>query len=1227
MGSGDRERRGLRGGVPLPRTVRGLMVLLLVVIIVPALVVQGVLVYSDYQGRREVQRQRNLEMARAMSRLFSNYVEAIARQQRVLGAAILAIGNDHLAMQELLSEQTRQLTTVKTMVFSSPEGIVMAANDPAFHGIDISEREYFQDAIKAPRGQTVLSDLIQDRIDGAAVFTISQTVYDGEGKLLGVLTSVMDPALMSQRALHLQRTEGGSLVLYDRQGRLVHRDPDMELGWDQRDPALWWNEAVAEAFEGREGVTTWQSPADGEWRVVARVPVSRWGWVAGAGYRTEALSVGILRHLAMSVGLNLLVLAGLTAVALLVANRLTHAMRGLRDHVEHFDSRRPIATPAAVRHVREFDELATGWEDAVRRRQEAEEHLRQSHQRLSSILETISDGFLVLDNDWRITQFNRQAETYTGLAAAEAIGRDLWEVFPAAPGTVFEDNYRQAMETGRAVEFSALYEPYGKWYEVRAYPQAEGLAIFFRDVTARREAELLVRQARDLLNNVIESTPDLVAAIDLQYRFLIFNESYGGDFEKLFKYPAVMGESLLEILSPLPEQRDKAQMLWGRALAGETFSEVMEFGDPHLREYEMVFAPLRNEHGVVIGATEVARDVTERRRAEAALREAQESIARTEEFSLVMTLHVSLAGRWLKVPPTFCRFLGYEEDELLGQHIRDFSHPEDFKVDWSNVQRLLRGEINSFEMEKRFIRKDGSITWGYLNCSTVMDEKGRPVHLLTYVRDINHEKQAQRALKRYELLAAHTRDILLFVRDSDGMLIEANLAAEAAYGYGREELLALNIRDLRIDPPAEIRAQMRAAGNVGIQFETYHRRKDGSLFPVEVSSRGADIDGQKILLSVVRDISARRQAEESLRESEARLRFVLENSPDHMFVQDQDLCYLWVGRPLDPLKREDFIGHRDADIFGAEEAEAFDLAKRGVLAEGRPTAVVVPLMLHGRQRFLEARFEPWRDWSGNIMGLAGYVRDITENRRWAESLQRITDELRRSNEDLEQFAYVASHDLQEPLRMVTGFLDLLRTRFSADLSVKAMEYIAVAYDGASRMQRLIWDLLDFSRVTTRARELRPTSMETVLQGAMARLAGAVREADAEVTHDELPDVLGDETQLGQVLQNLIGNAVKFRQEDRKPQVHVGAEQVEGMVRFYVRDNGIGIDPRHRDRIFLIFQRLHTRERYPGTGIGLAVVKKIVERHGGTVSVESAVGQGATFYFTLRPAPAGGAAGR
>lgn len=1078
----------------MPRTVRGLMILLLVVIIIPALSVQALMVYRDYQRLRQAQYRNNLEMARAASRLFSNYVEAIARHQKVLAAAIEAIGDDQEAVQNLLIEQTRQLETVKSAALISPEGIAVAATDEALRGINLSDREYFRDAIRPPQGHVVLSDLIQDRADGQPVFTISQAIYR-QGRLIGVLAATINPNIMVQQALRLRRVEGGSIVLFDSKGRLVYRDPEEEPVWDMRNPQMWQNPAMEAALSGHEGVTTWTSPLDDVPRIVARVPVPRWQWVAGAGYRYESLNLTILQQLSASVGLNLLTLALLLIVALFVSSRLTHAMAGLRRHVERFDSTQPMAVSPAVRRVHEFDELATAWEDAVRRRQEAQEHLRQSHHRLAGILETISDGFLMVDGKWRVIEFNRQAGLLTGLEEAEVMGRDFWQIWAPARGTAFEENYRRAMETRQAVEFSARYDPQEMWYEVRIYPQEEGLAVFFRDVT-------------------------------------------------------------------------------------------------------------------------------ERLRAEAALRQSHERIARTEEFALVMPLHVSLDGRWLKVTPTFCRFLGYDEDELLGRSFREVSHPEDFKIDWANVQRLLRGEINSFEMEKRFIRKDGSITWGYMNCSIVMDEKNRPVHLLTYIRDINSEKRAQQALKRYELLAANTRDIILFVRQSDGSIIEANTAAELAYGYSRQELLSLNISDLRISESEEIRSQMTQAGDGGTQFETYHKRKDGRLFPVEVGSRGADVDGEKILLSVVRDISARRRAEESLRESEARLRFVLENSPDHTFVQDSQLRYLWVGRPLDPLKRKDFIGHRDSEIFGEAGAESFEAPKLRVLAEGRRTTVVIPLMLRGRQRYLEARFEPWRDWGGNIIGLAGYVRDITENRRWAESLQRITDELRRSNEDLEQFAYVASHDLQEPLRMVTGFLDLLRTRFGDEMPPKAMEYVAVAHDGASRMQRLIWDLLDYSRVTTRARELQPTSMETVLQGALARLAGALREAEAELTHDELPDVMGDETQLTQVLQNLIGNAAKFRAEDRKVRIHVGAEREGDMVKFYVRDNGIGIDPRHRERIFLIFQRLHTRAQYAGTGIGLAVVKKIVERHGGKVSVESTVGQGSTFYFTLRPVDGG-----
>ena len=229
-----------------------------------------------------------------------------------------------------------------------------------------------------------------------------------------------------------------------------------------------------------------------------------------------------------------------------------------------------------------------------------------------------------------------------------------------------------------------------------------------------------------------------------------------------------------------------------------------------------------------------------------------------------------------------------------------------------------------------------------------------------------------------------------------------------------------------------------------------------------------------------------------------------------------------------------------------------------------------------------------------------------------------TAELQRSNEELEQFAYVASHDLQEPLRMVSSFVELLAKDYGGQLGSDADRYIHFAVEGASRMQALINDLLQYSRVGTRGKQLRPTPCDAVVETAVANLQAAIAEAGATVTHDPLPTVLADETQLMQLFQNLIGNAIKFR-GGRPPRVHVGAEPRDGEWAFSVRDNGIGIDPQFAERIFLIFQRLHEREKYPGTGIGLAICKKIVERHGGRIWLDSAPGRGSTFHFTLRPA--------
>ncbi len=244
--------------------------------------------------------------------------------------------------------------------------------------------------------------------------------------------------------------------------------------------------------------------------------------------------------------------------------------------------------------------------------------------------------------------------------------------------------------------------------------------------------------------------------------------------------------------------------------------------------------------------------------------------------------------------------------------------------------------------------------------------------------------------------------------------------------------------------------------------------------------------------------------------------------------------------------------------------------------------------------------------------------EIARRRQAQEQLAFKAQELARSNAELEQFAYAVSHDLQEPLHVAAGFLQLLSRRYAEHLDNQAREFIARALGSITRMEQLIKDLLDYSRVTSRGREFEPLDANQVVAQVLRDLSLTLQEKQASVTVDPLPVVLADPTQLGRVFQNLIGNALKFC-GDHPPRIHIGAHRENGFLKFWVKDHGIGIDPKHFERIFRMFERLHSRQEYPGTGIGLAICKKIIERHGGRIWVESEPGRGATFYFTL-PAP-------
>jgi signal transduction histidine kinase len=255
-----------------------------------------------------------------------------------------------------------------------------------------------------------------------------------------------------------------------------------------------------------------------------------------------------------------------------------------------------------------------------------------------------------------------------------------------------------------------------------------------------------------------------------------------------------------------------------------------------------------------------------------------------------------------------------------------------------------------------------------------------------------------------------------------------------------------------------------------------------------------------------------------------------------------------------------------------------------------------------------AGFGVWTSWK-----LIQEDRALSQASR---ALEESVDELTRSNADLQQFAYVASHDLQEPLRMVASYTQLLAKRYKGQLDTDADEFIGYAVDGANRMQRLINDLLSYSRITTRDKPFKPVDCNEALESALDNLKMVIEKEQVVVTHDPLPTIVADGTQLVQLFQNLISNAIKFRREAVPPRVHLSATRDDREWRLAIRDNGIGIDPQYADRIFVIFQRLHTIADYPGTGIGLALCKKIVERHGGRIWMESQPGHGATFYFTF-----------
>jgi len=375
-------------------------------------------------------------------------------------------------------------------------------------------------------------------------------------------------------------------------------------------------------------------------------------------------------------------------------------------------------------------------------------------------------------------------------------------------------------------------------------------------------------------------------------------------------------------------------------------------------------------------------------------------------------------------------------------------------------------------------------------------------------------------------------------------------------------------------------------------------------------------------IETLQDVTARNLAEQALRKSEKEYHLLADNSIDCIWRMNMNFEFTYANPSILPIlgfTQVEWIGSSLSEHCSPEALEFMSGLAEGRLKKGPElTGTTFETQLFHKNNGtvpVEVTARILLDEDGGPVGFQGTIRDITERKIAEAKLNQTLVDLKRSNTDLEQFAYVASHDLQEPLRMVSGYMQLMKRRYGGKLDSDADEFIGFAVDGANRMQTLINDLLTYSRVGTRGKPLTPTDCETLIEQTLSNLEVSIDDSGAVVTHDPLPTVMADGSQLAHVFQNLIGNAIKFKGEE-PPRIHIAAEQKGDEWLFSVADNGIGISLEFFDRIFVIFQRLHGREEYTGTGIGLSVCKKIVDRHGGRMWVESEPGQGSTFYFTI-----------
>jgi len=854
-------------------------------------------------------------------------------------------------------------------------------------------------------------------------------------------------------------------------------------------------------------------------------------------------------------------------------------------------------------------------------RRQAADLLMASEEKYRILADRIADQFFGMDTALRYTYWNEISEMETGISAEDALGRSLQEVFPDTAGSPIEQFFLNALKTQKPATLFTEYVIQGqkRFFEIICYPSPEGLSVFSRNITQRRQAEEALRESETKLRAIVESSRDAIGVSKAGIHFFV-NPAY----VTMFGYQAaseLIGIPILDLIAPAARE-GIIQNIQRRTsgvpapLAYET-TGLRKDGTAFDMDVQASLYELEGEQHTLV----ILRDITDRKHSEAALRENEARYQKLIDTSIDGFWVVDREGRFLEVNDAYCAMTGYTRAAMLTMRISDLEGAETQEQTRAHLRRVIAQGGDRFESQHRCA--DGRVIEVEVNA---VYQEDRQVFLV-FINDITPRKRAEEAIQSLAKFPAENPNPVLRLRPN-GIILYAN---EASHAILQEWGCAVGE-----SVPAFWQAVIAAAfaERSSTHLDVQSDGRIWSFFIAPVGEAGyINLYG--------RDITERQQAEsqreaalEALHDSERSLQDFINNSPDTIYVLDL------LTHASRFLNRVEFLG------YSQHELETQNSIMTALHPDDQPAVVdqwkQLTTSREDRIATIQYRVQnkqgvwEWIQQRTTILARAEngtpqkllVTLSIITDRKQAENAvrqlnaeleQRVgqrTGQLEAANRELEAFSYSISHDLRAPLRAIDGFSRILIEEYAPHLDAQAQRYLHIVHTNVQQMGQLIDDLLAFSRLSRKPLNKQPVDVNKLVRQALDDARRARPDRSPELIVDDLPPCQADPALLKQVWLNLLSNAFKFTARREEARIEIGCQLDQDQPIYFVRDNGAGFDMQYADKLFGVFQRLHRSEEYEGTGVGLAIVKRIIDRHGGRIWAEAEVDRGAAFYFTL-----------